>query len=236
MRFLFCLMLFLQVGLVSAQDQPIGTYNPEEDQTMMNNSGLEGALVRFSELTSGFFQNIHPEGYVDGPFTNFFTFLVDILAVVLLHLLYAKVIFRKMRVGKNVHKMLYRYRLVLIAFAVLLTLTLIKDSFFWGILLAFVNLALIPILKGLMDGHMCPFCCSYADFDEQKKHLGIYSNEIYGTSTRVSQYLRADEITQDSLPKEKYKLYHVEKVCHSYRCPKCNSKWDNERWERIKEL
>lgn len=236
MRILQIVLMCLLTLTANAQDLPIGSYNPEEDQTAYNNSGLERALLKFSEPIQEFFTKLNPDGYVDGPFTNFFTFLASVFALIVLHLFYAKVLFKRKRYGKDVNKLLYRYKVVTISLAVIMTIILLKSSFIWGAALLIACLALVPSLNGLMRGHMCPYCCSYTKINTKEERLGIYSNEIYSTQNHDSQYLQADQITKDSLPYGGYEIYHVEKVCCICRCEDCDNEWKYEKWDRIKKL
>ena len=236
MRFLYIVLMLLLTVSGNAQDTPIGNYNPEEDQTIHNNYGLERALVKFSEPIQEFFTKLNPDGYVDGPFTNFFTFIADILFLVALYFFYAKVVFRRKRVNSDVHKLLYRYKLVLIILAVFINIRMLQDSFIWGVLLLFANFVVVPTLYGLMRGGLCPHCCSYSKIDMKPQKLGIYSNEIYSLKNHSSQYLQAHEITKDSLPYGGYEIYRVEKVLYTGKCDKCGNECEYEKWERIEKL
>mgnify|MGYP003293851149 FL=1 len=236
MRFLYIVLMLLMTVSGYAQNTPIGNYNPEEDQTVYNNSGLERALVKFSEPIQEFFTKLNPEGYVDGPFTNFFTFVADILVLIALFFFYAKVVFRKKRLDADVNKLLYKYKLVLVILAVLMNLSMFKESFIWGVLLLLANVVAVSALYGLMCSRLCPHCCSYRKIDMRPQKLGIYSNEIYSLKTRDSQYLQAHEISESSLPYGGYELYHVEKVRYTGNCDKCGKECEYEKWERIKKL
>lgn len=234
-RFLILILLVLQAGFISAQ-QPIGTYDREQDMTIKNQTGTPQWMIEVSEVLGDFFKKLNPEGYTDGPFTNFFTFLASAFAIFLLHLFYTKVKYRRVRRGKDTNKVIYRYRFFMIGFAICLTLSMFGKSFLWGAASVVMNFFVVSLCHGMFVGGLCPHCCSHGKIKTTEKPQGEVCNEIYGLKTYTSQYLLPSEITPECFPEGGYKIYLVKKYSYTYHCTKCNAKWEGEGWKRIQEI
>lgn len=236
MKYLVAIVLFLQVVLAGAQDVPIGSYNPEEDETVENYSGLEGALIWFADNVGSLFATDDPEGYADGPFSDFFTYLASVAALIAFHFLHAKVFYRRKRTGTDVAKIIYRYKVLITVFAVLMTLTLMSTAFIWGLILAVTSYIYVRYSIGKMASHLCPHCCRYIDPEKREESQPEFATEVYGLKTFSSQYLKLEDITEKTLPEGGYKLYAVQKYHYYYRCPECDVKWREQEWKRLKKL
>lgn len=234
-KLLIIILLVLQAGFIFAQ-QPIGSYNPEQDLTAKNRTGTPQWMIEVAETLQSFFVKINPDGYTDGPFTNFFTFLASVFALFLLHLFYTKVLYKKPRYGKDFRNVIFRYKVFVIGFAVCLTLSMLRASFLWGVALAVVNLCVVIIFHAMFAGNLCPYCCCHGKIQTSEKPLGETCVEIYGLKTYSSQYLKPNEISSKSFPEGGYKVYEVRKYSYTKRCSECNNMWECERWKRIKEI
>lgn len=243
---LITLLLLFSVGVVMPQwsvaqepvgEVPIGEYNPDEDETVKNHEPLEQGLIAFSDWTNSIFKKIKPEGYTDGPFSSFFTFLADLVLLVLFHLLYSKLIFRRKRRRADANAMLARYKTLLIAFAVVVWLILIKDSFIWGVLFIVPAFFVCAMSVGMMGNHLCPHCCKYNKIVRTERPQQHFAVELYGEKTGHSQYLTPDtKITREMVPAGGFKLYQVQRIHIENRCPECGAQWKTEEWKRLKEL
>lgn len=243
---LITILLLFSVGVVMPQwsvaqepvgEVPIGEYNPDEDETVKNHEPLEQGLIGFSEMMQGFFKKIKPEGYTDGPFSSFFTFLADLVLLVLFHLLYSKLIFRRKRRRSDANAMLARYKTLLIAFAVVVWLILIKDSFIWGVLFIVPAFFLCAMSVGMMGNHLCPHCCKYNKIVRTERPQQHFAVELHGEKTGHSQYLTPDtKITREMVPAGGFKLNQVQRIHIENRCPECGAQWKTEEWKRLKEL
>lgn len=243
---LITILLLFSVGVVMPQwsvaqepvgEVPIGEYNPDEDETVKNHEPLEQGLIGFSEMMQGFFKKIKPEGYTDGPFSSFFTFLADLVLLVLFHLLYSELIFRRKRRRSDANAMLARYKTLLIAFAVVVWLILIKDSFIWGVLFIVPAFFLCAMSVGMMGNHLCPHCCKYNKIVRTERPQQHFAVELHGEKTGHSQYLTPDtKITREMVPAGGFKLYQVQRIHIENRCPECGAQWKTEEWKRLKEL
>lgn len=169
-------------------------------------------------------------------YEKYYNVLARIIFLLLLHLLYTRLGLRKPKYNKDVNKVIYRYKTVLIVFSVLCVFTTIQDSFILGILMAAVAFWLVATLVAKFRRRLCPECCTYGHIRTEQVPLDDYTNEIHGLTTHTSQFLNADQIKPESLPKEEYKIYVVQKHRCDHHCTKCNSKWNTEVWKRIKEL
>lgn len=243
---LITLLLLFSVGVVMPQwsvaqepvgEVPIGEYNPDEDETVKNHEPLEQGLIGFSEMMQGFFKKIKPEGYTDGPFSSFFTFLADLVLLVLFHLLYSKLIFRRKRRRADANAMLARYQMLLIAFAVVVWLILLQDSFVWGVIFVVPAFFICAMSVGMMGNHLCPHCCKYNKIIRNERPQQHFAVELHGEKTHHSQYLTPDtKITREMVPAGGFKLYQVQRIHIDNRCPECGAQWKTEKWKRLKEL
>lgn len=243
---LITLLLLFSVGVVMPQwsvaqepvgEVPIGEYNPDEDETVKNHEPLEQGLIGFSEMMQGFFKKIKPEGYTDGPFSSFFTFLADLVLLVLFHLLYSKLIFRRKRRRADANAMLARYQMLLIAFAVVVWLILLQDSFVWGVIFVVPAFFICAMSVGMMGNHLCPHCCKYNKIMRNERPQQHFAVELHGEKTHHSQYLTPDtKITREMVPAGGFKLYQVQRIHIENRCPECGAQWKTEEWKRLKEL
>lgn len=239
-------LLLLQAGISLPQgafaqepvgEVPIGEYNPDEDETIKNHEPLEQGLIAFADWTNSIFKKIKPEGYTDGPFSSFFTFLADLVLLMLFHLLYSKLIFRRRRRRADRNKLLARYSTLLIAFAVVVWLILIKDSFIWGALFVVPAFFICAMSVGIMGNHLCPHCCKYNKIVRNERPQQHFAVELYGEKTHHAQYLTPDtKITREMVPEGGFKLYQVQRIHIDNRCPECGAQWKTEEWKRLKEL
>lgn len=232
--------IFLPQGAFAQEpvgEVPIGEYNPDEDETNKNHEPLEQGLIGFADWTQSFFKRIKPEGYTDGPFSSFFTFLADLVLLVLFHLLYSKLIFRRNRRRADRSKMLSRYTMWLIAFAVVLWLILIQDSFIWGVIFVVPAFFICSVSVGMMGNRLCPRCCKYNKIVRTERPQQHFAVELYGEKTHHAQYLTPDtKITREMVPEGGFKLYQVQRIHIDHRCPECGAQWKTEEWKRLKEL
>lgn len=233
-KWLFIILLVIQAGFLAAQE-PVGTFDPQEDQTVLNETGAMQVVMKWTNAFLDYFKEKKPEGYVDGPFANFFSVLARILLVVLLHLYYTKVRYRKPRQNKDYNKVVYRYKFTMIAFAVILTLSMLSISFLWSILLAVAYYVVILTCVDRFETNLCDFCCCYGHVKSVGFPLDEYCTEIYGTKTHTSQYVQADEITKDMLPEGGYKIYKVQRYRYENHCAKCDNTWETLSWKRLEE-
>ena len=231
-KWFFIILLVLQAGFLAAQE-PIGTFDPQEDQTVLNETGAMQVVMKWTNALLDYSREKNPEGYVDGPFTKFFSFLTRILFIVLLHLFFTKVRYRKPRPNKDYNKVVYRYKFAMISFAVILILSMLSISFLWSILLVIACYALITICIDGFQTDLCEACCCYGHIHSVGFPIDEYCTEIYGLKTHKSQYVQPDEITTDMLPKGGYKLYKVQKYRYEHHCTECDDTWETLSWKRL---
>lgn len=243
-RFLILILLVLQAGFISAQDNDnhVGSYNPEEDMTRYNDTFGPDLLIWWADKyidkmsTIGDSSEEYTPTFFDWIPSKISDFLGRIIFILIVHLLYTRLGFRRPKYNKDVNKVIYRYKAVFIVLGAMAVFSTFGDSFLLGLLMIFVSFWLVATLVAKVKNKMCPECCTYNHIRTEEEPLNEYTNEIYSDMAKTSQFLNADQIKPESLPKGDYKMYRVQKCKRHQHCTKCNAKWDSLIWKRIEEL
>ena len=237
MRILIAALFFVQLTAADPHE-PVGTYNPEEDKRIEN----EGSAIqwfkdlsdkvdaRFGDSWIYSIKNSIPIAY-RAPLRGLW-FVIILLALYFLH---KKVLFRRKRENADVNKVASRYERLIKIVAALMVIIMLKASLIWGVVFLGILLLLVPFCLTATND-LCPSCCCDNKPEIQVEPTRDVRVEICDTKASVSQYLKLDEITEESAPKRKCSLYLVEKRVYTYTCPECGYSWEEEKWVRIQTI